>query len=62
MILLHSGTYRSWREGLGLTRAKAESLLNELVAEGLARFDVMIYGGHTVVEPTERGKEAGRAP
>jgi hypothetical protein len=60
MILLTPDTFRWWRTSLGLTRAKAEALLNGLVAEGLARFDV-IYGGQTVVRPTDQGKREGRA-
>jgi hypothetical protein len=60
MIPLDSSTYRWWREHLGLTRAKADALLNGLVAEGLARFDV-IYGGQTVVRPTDQGKREGGA-
>jgi hypothetical protein len=57
-ILLTPDTFKGWRRSLGLTRAKAEALLNEFVSEGLATFDD--YGGQTVVRPTEQGKREVR--
>jgi hypothetical protein len=60
VILLTPDTFKGWRRSLGLTRAKAEALLNEFVSAGLATFDTD-YGGQTVVRPTEQGKREGRA-